>query len=54
MCVASVEGLILFFFLFLFFGFLGLHPQHMEVTRLGVLTGAAVCPPTPQPQKEWI
>ena len=32
----SYDNSILFFLLFLFFVFLGPHPQHMEVTRLRV------------------
>ena len=33
--------------------FLGLHPQHMEVPRLGVQSEYG-CRPTPQPQQQQI
>jgi len=44
------------FFFFLFFGFLGTHPQqHMEVPRLGVKSNQSYsCQPTPQPQQHEI
>ena len=38
------------FFSFLFFLFFGLHPQFMEVPRVGVYS----CQPTPQPQQRRI
>ena len=37
-------------FLFFYFIFLGQHPRHMEVPRLGSNWGYS-CPPTPQPQQ---
>ena len=39
-----------FLFFFFFFGFLGPHPRHMEVSRLGVKSEL----PTPQPQQHGI
>ena len=37
----------------LFFVFLGLHPQHMEVPRLGVQSGLQL-PAYTQPRQHWI
>ena len=46
----GLEGLILFFFFF----FLGMHPWHMEVHRLGVRLELQLAEAMPQPQQPSI
>ena len=42
-----------YLYLFIFF-FLGPHPGHMEVLRLGVESDLNSCQSTPRPQQDWI
>ena len=53
-CKSTILQKNYYFFIFSLFVFLGLHPWHMQVPRLGVKSELQLLAPTPQPQEHQI